>query len=97
MTTIFGWVAAICLTVFVVAFACANVIEYSPLGTLLRPGPSRWLPNERFNRVTGKMMAVVVVMGWPLCGLSWITGWSAFRYFWLAAACWLVVQRRFWL
>jgi hypothetical protein len=62
--------AAICLTVFVVAFACASVIEYSPLGTLLRPGLSPWLPNERFNRVTGKMMAVVVVMGWPLCGLS---------------------------
>ena len=38
MITIFGWVAAICLTVFVVAFACASVIEYSPLGTLLRPG-----------------------------------------------------------
>jgi hypothetical protein len=94
--TMFGWVAAICLAAFVITFACTSVIEYSPLGAFLRPSLSRWFPNERFNRVTGKMMVLVFVMGWPLCGLAWLTGRSAFGYFWLATAGWLFVQRRFW-
>jgi hypothetical protein len=96
MATIFGWFAAICLAVFVITFACASVIEYSPLRTLLRPWLSRWFPNERFNRVIGKMMAVVVVMGGPLCGLAWLTGWSVFGYLWLVTACKLVAEQRFW-
>jgi hypothetical protein len=54
-------------------------------------------PNERFNRVAGKIAAVVVVLGWPLCGLAWLTGWSVFGYLWLVTMCWLVVQPRFWL
>jgi hypothetical protein len=61
MNTIFGWVAAICFAVFLFAFV---------VGMLLRPWLSRWATNERFNRVTGKIFATVVVLGWPLCGLA---------------------------
>jgi hypothetical protein len=74
MITIFGWVAASSFAVWVIGLACGGVIEYSPLGTLLRPWLLRWFPNERFNRITGKIFAVVVVMGGPLCGLAWLTG-----------------------
>ena len=87
MNTIFGWVAAICFASFMFAFVA---------GILLRPWLSRWATNDRFNRVTGKIFAVVVVLGSPLCGLAWLTGWSVFGYLWLATACWLVVQHRFW-
>jgi hypothetical protein len=65
MNTIFGWVAAICLAAFVFAFAA---------GMLLRLWLSRWATNDRFNRVTGKIFAVVVVLGAPLCSLAWLTG-----------------------
>jgi hypothetical protein len=114
MITIFGWVAAICLAIFAVVFACSGAIfaviaaiAYSPLGkvlrpwlsrwTLLRPWLSWWTTNERFNRVAGKIAAVVVVFGGSLCGLAWLTGWSVFGYLWLLTVCWLVVQPRFWL
>lgn len=86
MHLIFGWVAAICLTAFVFAFAA---------GMLLRSWLSRWSTNDRFNRVTGKLFAVVVVLGTPPCSLAWLTGWSGFGYLWLATTCWLVVQQRF--
>jgi hypothetical protein len=56
-----------------------------------------WTTNERFNRVAGKIAAVVVVFGGSLCGLAWLTGWSVFGYLWLLTVCWLVVQPRFWL
>jgi hypothetical protein len=62
MITIFGWVAAICLAIFAVVFACSAAIfaataaiAYSPLGKVLRPWLSRWTtfcPPKRAREAT---------------------------------------------